>query len=124
MALNDSRILVKGSLNRFRDFIYIDDVVEAWYLASLSDLALNQIINVGTGVRTTVKELIEIIVELIPNTTYSTTGPTLGDQYGIYANIDKAKKTLGIHEFTSLNLGLSKFIIWAKNRRKFIINSK
>ena len=29
-AQKENKILVKGSLNRVRDFIYIDDVVEVW----------------------------------------------------------------------------------------------
>ena len=29
-ALQSNAILVKGSLDRFRDFIYIDDVVDCW----------------------------------------------------------------------------------------------
>ena len=29
-ALRSNAILVKGSLERFRDFIYIDDVVDCW----------------------------------------------------------------------------------------------
>ena len=115
MALNDSKILIKGSLNRFRDFIYIDDVVEAWYKATFSNNALNQIFNIGTGVRTTVHQLVDRIVEIIPSTTFSSTTSTLGDQFGIYANVEKAKQVLGIKNFTSLNEGLNKFYMWAKN---------
>ena len=31
MAKKNSEIKVKGSLKRFRDFIYIDDVLDAWH---------------------------------------------------------------------------------------------
>ena len=34
-AIKSNKILVKGSLSRFRDFIYIDDVIETWFRASL-----------------------------------------------------------------------------------------
>ena len=60
-AIKYRSILVKGSLNRFRDFIFIDDVVEAWYRASVSKNVINQAINLGTGKRTTVKEILAII---------------------------------------------------------------
>tara|TARA_Y100000589_G_scaffold63626_1_gene55040 strand:- start:7146 stop:8060 length:915 start_codon:yes stop_codon:yes gene_type:complete len=115
MALNDSKILIKGSLNRFRDFIYIDDVVEAWYKATLSNNALNQVFNIGTGVKTTVHQLVDQIVEIIPSTTYSSTTSTAGDQFGIYANVDKSKQLLGLKDFTSLKDGLNKFYMWAIN---------
>ena len=60
-AIKFRKIIVKGSLQRFRDFIFIDDVVESWYRASFSEEVLNQAINVGTGQKTTVKQILEII---------------------------------------------------------------
>ena len=41
-ALKNRKIIVKGSLSRFRDFIYIDDVVEIWYRAAFSENSLNK----------------------------------------------------------------------------------
>ena len=38
-------IEVKGSLKRYRDLIHIDDVVEAWFKASLLKKGLNKCIN-------------------------------------------------------------------------------
>ena len=35
MAKNKTKINLKGSIKRFRDFIYIDDVVDAWYKLAL-----------------------------------------------------------------------------------------
>ena len=34
-ALKNNKIIVKGSLNRFRDFVHIDDVVDCWIRAAL-----------------------------------------------------------------------------------------
>ena len=46
-ALQSNAILVKGSLDRFRDFIYIDDVVDCWLkgieLKELKNLTVNLI---------------------------------------------------------------------------------
>ena len=60
-AIKDKKIVIKGSLRRFRDFIYIDDVVECWYKASLNENILNQAINIGTGKKTTVNDLVKKI---------------------------------------------------------------
>ena len=49
MAKNNSKVLVKGSLKRFRDFIYISDVVDAWYKLALDQNNYNQIYNLGSG---------------------------------------------------------------------------
>ena len=44
MAKNNPTLNVKGSLKRFRDFIYIDDVVEAWYKIALDKKFLTKFI--------------------------------------------------------------------------------
>ena len=41
-ALKGEKIIVKGDKNRFRDFIYIDDVVDVWCEALLNDITHNK----------------------------------------------------------------------------------
>jgi UDP-glucose 4-epimerase len=107
-------ILVKGSVKRFRDLIYIDDIVEAWFRATIYPSALCQILNVGTGIKTSVEELLNKICSQINNSDYYVDGQTLGDQSGIYADITKLSKILEMDEFISVDDGLEKFIEWAK----------
>jgi UDP-glucose 4-epimerase len=113
-ALASASIEVKGSLDRFRDFIYIDDVVDAWRRAATYDRALGRTLNVGTGVRTTVRELLGRICSLIPSAHYFVRGATPGDQSGIYADTHDLKDCLDIRSFTPLEEGLSKFVVWAR----------
>jgi UDP-glucose 4-epimerase len=113
-ALKSNNIIVKGSLDRFRDLIYIDDVVEAWYRSAIYPSALNQTLNVGTGIKTTVGQLLKMICEQIENSGYYVDGNTPGDQSGIYASTQKLSRALEIDEFISLEDGLLKFIEWAK----------
>ena len=54
------KIIVKGDLLRFRDFIYIDDITELG-LTFKRDNVFNEKINIGTGVKTTVEELLKNI---------------------------------------------------------------
>lgn len=112
-ALNNGRIEVKGSANRFRDFIYIDDVVEAWWRAAFYPLARNQVLNIGTGYKTTVGMLLEKICENIPGSNFFVQGPTPGDQTGIFADVSRLKEILGLNQFTKLDTGLPIFITWA-----------
>lgn len=114
-ALATGRIEVKGSLERFRDFIFIDDVVEAWFRATTQSSALCKTFNLGTGVKTTVQNLLTQVCTLIPNTTYFVQGSTLGDQSGIYADISTLQTSLGLSEFTPLSQGLNTFINWARD---------
>jgi UDP-glucose 4-epimerase len=112
-ALTDGRIQVKGGVERFRDFIYIDDVVEAWFRAATYSSALGQTLNVGTGARTTVGVLLDRILELVPGASYFVQGATPGDQSGIFADVSLLKEHLGLDSFTPLDVGLHKFVEWA-----------
>ena len=113
-ALLKSKIEVKGNLNRFRDFIFIEDVSNAWLKASFSTEAINQTFNLGTGDRTTVADLLEKISNCIPGKTFFVNGSTPGDQNGIYADNGKLKRILNISEFTKLDKGLNEFTKWSK----------
>jgi len=108
-ALKDGNVTVKGSLERFRDFIYIDDVVEAWVRAMTSHEAKNKIINLGTGRQTIVQELLQQFKTHIPNTTWNVKGSTPGDQNGVFANNSLLKDVLKMNKFTSLEDGLKIF---------------
>jgi UDP-glucose 4-epimerase len=112
-AISKGEIHVKGSLDRFRDFIYIDDVVEAWFQAATCTSALGKIVNVATGVRTTVGNLIDHIQRLVPGSSFFVHGATPGDQSGIYADISELQRCLGLTDFTPLDVGLRSFTKWA-----------
>jgi len=113
-ALYNNKILVKGDLNRFRDFIYIDDVIEIWYILALDKKVCNISVNVGTGKKTTVKELLRLIKSLDQNYTFYTEGNTPGDQKGIFSDSKLLVKLTNKKKFTDLNKGIRLFYEWAK----------
>lgn len=115
-ALANGRIEVKGGTNRFRDFIYIDDVVEIWWRAATYSAASNQTLNVGTGNRTTVGTLLEKVCARVAGSGFFTQGKTPGDQHGIYADVKNLEKVLGFTEFTRLDDGLDIFVAWARKK--------
>lgn len=115
-AVRGGIIHVKGSLERFRDYIYIDDVVESWFRASTFEGVENISLNVGTGVRTNVQQLLDIIKSHLPQTEWYVEGNTLGDQFGHYSDNNLLKKVLQISEFTQLPEGMKKFVSWAKSK--------
>ena len=53
------RVIVTGSLQRYRDFIFIDDVVKA--LEKCINFKKYEIYNIGTGVKTKVRDIIKLI---------------------------------------------------------------
>lgn len=109
-AMKDNKIVVKGSLDRFRDFVYIDDVVEAWIRASRSIGAVGKSINIGTGARTSVAEVTRMISAILPGTAIEISDPTPGDQVGIYADCTLARNLLGEVMQVQLADGLQRFV--------------
>jgi UDP-glucose 4-epimerase len=120
-ALENGKIEVKGSAERFRDFIFIDDVVEIWFKAAKYPSALGQTLNVGTGIKKTVKEILEVVCKQVPKSSYFVRGSTEGDQSGVYADVTKLNQCLGHPNFVSLDKGLGVFAAWA---RKYISDKK
>lgn len=113
-ALKYRKIIVKGSLLRFRDFIFIDDVVESWFRASFCEEALNQAINIGTGKKTTVKEILEVIKSITEVEDVKIENGTPCDQLGIYSDNTKLNQLMKMSHYVDLKDGLERFLDWAK----------
>ncbi len=110
-------IHVKGSPERFRDFIYIDDVVDSFVNAIDCVASYGEAINIATGIKTSVGELLGSIVRSYSEKVevkYS--GTTAGDIHGIWADISRMKRILGISKTTRLNEGISKMLTWVQAR--------
>ena len=116
-AIKSKHIIIKGSGERFRDFVYISDVVEA-VKKSLERETCNdfEIYNVSTNKPTLVKDIIKLIVDNVKfDVTYEYVDGTPGDQFGIYGSNGKIKKDLGWSPKFSFEDGMKKMIEWAVN---------
>jgi len=80
-------VTVKGSLNRFRDLIYIADVVDITFESAINDNFTNRVVNIGTAKKTRVHEILSLIKKYtsIDKDIILADG-TPGDQFGIYAD--------------------------------------
>lgn len=110
--LNMDKLEVKGSMERFRDFIYISDVVDMWVNSINNPQTYNKIFNLGTGYKTTVKYLIDCLLELTGKPDFEVveiTG-TPGDSSGSLANMTYLENELGWKPQVSLKNGLKKMI--------------
>ena len=56
--------MIHGDGNQTRDFTFVDDAVEATLQAAVSDRAVGEVFNVGTGVETRVNELAELLIRI------------------------------------------------------------
>jgi UDP-glucose 4-epimerase len=93
--LRDNYIKVTGSLERYRDIIYVDDVVSA--LIHCLNLSGSDTFNVCTSKKITIKELIETLIlangEQVQNYRIENIGGSSSDQFGCVGDNEKLKKT-------------------------------
>lgn len=119
MAKKNNLINVKGSTKRFRDFVFIDDAVNAWYSCATKSISNSKIYNLGSGNKTSIFQLIKIIEKVLnKNLKIIEEKGTPGDFSGCYANISKAKKEIKFKTNTSLFDGLSLFNNWINEKYK------
>lgn len=111
-------ILVKGSPARFRDFIYIDDVVECLMATLDNRNSFGRVYNVGTGKGTSVADLVrKLLIAYGEDPDYypiRVTKGTPGDQFGIYADITRIQNETGWSPAVALAEGLRKMIEWVR----------
>jgi dTDP-L-rhamnose 4-epimerase len=107
-----------------RDFVYIDDVVNATILGIEKDTANGQVFNVGTGVATTVMEVANSLIENYKiDVPLTITGNfRIGDIRHNYADISKIKNLLGFEPLVSFKDGISKFTAWVNEQS--VVESK
>ena len=114
-ALDGEVLEIYGDGTQTRDFIYIDDLVEAIYLAGTGTGMGGEIFQIASNRETTVGEVTEHIVKSleakgITNVRVMNAERRVGDVMRNYSDTTKARKVLGWHPRTSLQLGLEKTV--------------
>jgi nucleoside-diphosphate-sugar epimerase len=110
-ALSGAPIVIHGDGKQTRDFIYIDDVVEATILALESSDAVGQTFNICTGTPVSINELATIVKELMRKDlkiTYDK--PRKGDIRDNYGDPSKAFEILKFKAKNNLKEGIKKYI--------------
>lgn len=99
-----------------RDFVFVDDVVDATCLATLDRSATYEAFNVGYGSPTTVIDVAESLMECYGSDVgYSVSHNfRLGDIRHNYANIDSISSRLGFSPKIDFNTGVGLFAEWVK----------
>lgn len=126
LSIFSTRIKNGNGINIFedgretRDFIYIDDVVDATILGLTVPRISGHAFNIGTGVATdvltvanTLKKYYGIDVPLTVSGNYR-----LGDIRHNYADISKARTLLGFIPKWSFDKGIKEFCIWVDTQPK------
>lgn len=118
-ALNNQDLTVYGNGKQTRDFIYVEDTVNATIACINNMAAIGEVINVSTGKETSINDLAQKIIDI--------TGRKLNIRHikeRIIDNIErragnnlKATKLLHFSPETDLERGLGKTLLWFKEQK-------
>jgi len=107
-------ISVKGTLERFRDFVYVADVVNAISLILKGSNLKHKVYNVCSGRKTTIRQLLDLIISSFgkdpEHYPIKITRRMRGDIYGVYGDNSRIKAELGWKPEVSLEKGVLKTV--------------
>lgn len=116
--MNTDKLEMFGSGDESRDFINIEDVVQAIYLISTSSSG-NQIYNIANGEEIKIKEVVQIFADNIglPTQNISFIGKRReGDPINWKADIH-ALKSLGYKKRITIEDGIKKYVEWLQDEK-------
>jgi UDP-glucose 4-epimerase len=121
LAVDDQTIQVFGDGSILRDFLYVDDCVEAILMAAISDAAVGQIFNVGIDKPTRFRELAESIVRVAGTGRWEfapfTPERKAQEPGHFYSDISKIRQVIGWEPRTTLEDGLRQTIEYYRRHK-------
>lgn len=108
-----------SSGNREVDWVYVDDVVDAFLAAATEEAAAGTTIDVGSGELTTIRSVVERLTRLVGSDARPVFG-ALEDrplERRRVADVARARKLIGWEPSTSLDEGLVETVLWFRARQ-------
>jgi len=111
--------IIFGDGEQTRDFVSVEDVLQANMLAIERKQAVGGVFNVATGVSTSINGLVKTLQEIVGKTNLKPIheDSRLGDIRHSYASIEKARKALGYEPQVPLREGLAELVAWCSEHR-------
>lgn len=98
-----------------RDFVFVEDAVQAFLLAAEAETASGNVYNIGSGRATTLLDLIAVLNRVFGTSlTPAHAPPRPGDVRHSQADISRAERDLGYHPRFSLEEGLRATLNWLR----------
>ena len=121
LALDGSPIPIFGTGEILRDFLYVDDCVEALLLAAAEPAASGEVLNVGGDRASTFLEVARILQSLVPGTDVRFTdfsAERRAQEPGDFvSDISKIRRILGWAPTVTLEEGLARTVEFYRERR-------
>ncbi len=118
--LNDQAPLIFEDGHQRRDFVHVDDVVEACRRALEVDEAVGQVFNIGSGKSHTIREVARLLAEAAgrPELRADITGDyRVGDIRHCFADISQARRVLGYEPSIEFEEGIRRVTGWLQGAR-------
>ena len=117
--------LLRGEEPRFTsggkmaDWVYVDDVAEAFAAAGRSDRATGQVMDIGTGVLTSVRDTVELLYRVMDSPLRPRFGEVADRPLDNPQTVDigPAAETLGWRPAVGLEEGLRRTLAWYREHR-------
>lgn len=123
LAIDDETIKIFGDGSFLRDFLYVDDAVEAILMCALTEDAYGEVFNVGYDHPSSFLELARKIIDISGSGRWKfapfTPERAAQNPGDYYSDISKIKKYVGWEPKTSLEKGLKKTINYYRRSKRF-----
>ena len=113
-ALHGEPLVITGTGDETRDFIYVDDLVSGLLAAAERPGASGEAFNLGTAIQTRIIDLAEIVIKACRSTSRIEFGPRRPWDRSIHreADISKAKTALGFQPTVGIREGIERTVDW------------
>ncbi|MBE7551276.1 MAG: NAD-dependent epimerase/dehydratase family protein [Anaerolineales bacterium] len=110
-VLGDGSLIIYGNGQQTRDYIYVDDVVQALIAAATAAGINRQVINIGTSTGTSITQLVALIEKVTGHKAQTIVTPAVsGGVSALVADTSRARKLLDFKPQVSLEEGLALLI--------------
>ena len=117
--LRGEPLTIFGDGNQSRDFVYIDDVVDAWVAALTNEASYGQVLNLGSGRQLAISDLADQVLAASDRNrddwpvAYEPGRP--GEQRHVEADVRRAEAVLGWKPRIAFAEGLARTVAWARD---------
>ncbi len=108
--LSGGSVIIHGDGSSTRDFVYIDDVVDALVMAGGAANVDQRVINIGSGVETSIRDLLRLVERVTGREAQTLNSRTPAGATRLCADLTLARELLGDQPQVSLEEGLRRIL--------------
>lgn len=122
-ALDKETLKIFGDGKVIRDFLYIDDAIDAVLLLTFNKNCYNEVFNIGSGIPVNIIDVVKAIVKTAKRGKYKfapySSERKIQEPGNYYSDISKIKSYIDWHPKISLEEGIEKTVNFYKKHKKW-----